>query len=98
LGSLPEKGEKKKKKKTAPVTPQKTLPEGRPPEKAKKKKKKKKKTCPSVGRGPETRRTGPPRPILPRNVGRTVLPQNVFERTGRFCRGTSSDERTDYLT
>jgi hypothetical protein len=47
LGSPPEKGGKKKKK-TAPIPPQKTLPECRPPEKAPKKKKKK--TVPVLSR------------------------------------------------
>ncbi len=51
------------------------------PERRPPKKKKKKNSADSAG---ERHRTDRP-----------VLPRNVVGRTGRFCRGTSSDGRTD---
>jgi hypothetical protein len=48
------------------------------------KKKTKKQTCPSVDRGPKTRRTGP-------RISKPVPPRNIVRQTGRFCRGTLSD-------
>jgi hypothetical protein len=89
LGSPPEKGGRKRKKPCPSI--------GRGPETwrigprisgpRRTGEKKKQKTCSSVSRGPETWRTGP-------RISRPVLPRNIVGRTGRFCRGTSSDGQT----